>query len=66
METKKFCFITFSVAIRSKCAFDIDWPVSNKTYRKKSVLTDFRPARFFLTTGELLMTDDFLWMTGHW
>ena len=38
METKKFKqqFITFLVAIRSKCAFDIDWPVPNKTYWKKS------------------------------
>ena len=34
METEKFKqhFITFLVAIRSKYAFDIDWPVPNKTY----------------------------------
>ena len=60
METKKFKqrFITFLVAIRSKCAFDIDWPVPNKTYVSKeiSVLTNFGPARFFLTTGDKNMT----------
>ena len=54
MEIEQFKqhFITFIVPIRSKHIFDIDWLVQ-KISKKKSDLTEFSPARFFLTTADL-------------
>ena len=54
MEIKKFKqhFIPFFVAIKLKHVFYFDGLC--QTNQKKSVLTDFAPARFFLTTGDLL------------